>query len=206
VTGFDTHPDWESLLRAVAAAPADDVPRLVAADWLNEHAQPERAEFIRIQVELARLEAAGDWASAAAETLRRKERTYLGPMATHRALWALEACPQLVRVTFQDEGGPPLESMRVAGAERLTFHRGFVQSVTCPAADWLRHGAEVRARQPIRGVRLTDCERLTATEWFELLPALRGLEAARLHSVDAQRIDWLRERLPRVVVEPFAVR
>jgi uncharacterized protein (TIGR02996 family) len=37
------------------AANTDDTPRLVCADWLDEHGQPERAEFIRAQVELERL-------------------------------------------------------------------------------------------------------------------------------------------------------
>jgi uncharacterized protein (TIGR02996 family) len=205
MTGFD-HPDWEHLLRAVVAAPADDVPRLVAADWLDEHRQPERAEFIRIQIELARLEAAREEASAAARALRWKERTFLGPMATYRALWALEACPELVRVEFRGRSATPLETMRVAGAERLTFHRGFVQSVNCPAVDWLQHGAEVRARQPIRGVRLTDCDRLTPPQWFELLPTLAGLERVRVGYVDAPRSGWLREQLPGVAVEPLLLR
>ena len=205
MTGFD-HPDWESLLRAVVAAPADDVPRLVAADWLDEHGQPERAEFIRVQVELARLESAGDGASAAAEVLRRKGRAFLGPLATHRALWALEACPELVRVEFRDRSAAPLEALQVAGAERLTFHRGFVEAVTCPADEWLQHGVEVRARQPIRGGRLTDCHRLTSPHWFELLPTLEGLERAGIGYVGPERIDWLRERLPGVAVGPLPLR
>jgi uncharacterized protein (TIGR02996 family) len=37
------------LLRACKAAPDDDAPRLVLADWLEEHGDPERAEFIRLQ-------------------------------------------------------------------------------------------------------------------------------------------------------------
>jgi uncharacterized protein (TIGR02996 family) len=45
-----------ALLRAIYANPDDDTPRLVYADWLDEHGQPERAEFIRVQVELARTE------------------------------------------------------------------------------------------------------------------------------------------------------
>jgi uncharacterized protein (TIGR02996 family) len=49
------HPEEDSLLRAVAAEPEDDAVRLVYADWLDEHGQPERAEFIRVQVERARL-------------------------------------------------------------------------------------------------------------------------------------------------------
>jgi uncharacterized protein (TIGR02996 family) len=49
------HPEEDSLLRAVAAAPDDDAVRLVYADWLDEHGQPERAEFIRVQIERGRL-------------------------------------------------------------------------------------------------------------------------------------------------------
>jgi uncharacterized protein (TIGR02996 family) len=54
-----------ALLKAVAAAPQDDAPRLVYADWLDEHAAElsgkerestaARAEIIRVQCELARL-------------------------------------------------------------------------------------------------------------------------------------------------------
>lgn len=46
----------DALLAAVLAAPNDDLPRLVFADHLEgELGQPERAEFIRVQVELAKL-------------------------------------------------------------------------------------------------------------------------------------------------------
>lgn len=41
------------LLDAVTAAPDDDGPRLVFADWIEEHGDPERAEFIRLQIRLA---------------------------------------------------------------------------------------------------------------------------------------------------------
>ncbi|HKB05654.1 MAG TPA: TIGR02996 domain-containing protein [Gemmataceae bacterium] len=44
----------EALLEAVLAAPADDAPRLVYADWLDEHGEPAQAAFIRAQLELAR--------------------------------------------------------------------------------------------------------------------------------------------------------
>lgn len=39
-----------ALEAAVVAAPDDDLPRLVYADWLDEHGDGERAEFIRLQV------------------------------------------------------------------------------------------------------------------------------------------------------------
>lgn len=45
--------DGQGLLDAILDTPGDDVPRLVYADWLEDNGQPERAEFIRVQVELA---------------------------------------------------------------------------------------------------------------------------------------------------------
>ncbi len=54
MTSYTSHPDYRHLLAAVIAQPADDVRRLVLADWLDEHGQPERAEFIRVQIELVK--------------------------------------------------------------------------------------------------------------------------------------------------------
>src|SRR5262245_65195916 len=45
----------DSLLEAIRADPADDGVRLVYADWLEENGDPARAEFIRVQLERARL-------------------------------------------------------------------------------------------------------------------------------------------------------
>jgi uncharacterized protein (TIGR02996 family) len=40
-------------LAAIREAPDDDAPRLIYADRLDENGEPERAEFIRVQCELA---------------------------------------------------------------------------------------------------------------------------------------------------------
>ena len=48
--------DRDALYRAILAHPADDTPRLVYADWLQENGRPEEAEFLRVS---CRLEAAG---------------------------------------------------------------------------------------------------------------------------------------------------
>lgn len=59
--------DERTLIEAVKAAPRDDAPRLIFADWLDENEQPERAAFIRWQCANRRsvLEAKGvvleDW-------------------------------------------------------------------------------------------------------------------------------------------------
>ena len=95
----DAATDAEALLRAVCAAPGDDAPRLVFADYLDEHGEPERAEFVRIQCELTRIESAdhGDCGGTdsrwpcplcqSGDALRRRERE----------LWAIVR-PQLEAV------------------------------------------------------------------------------------------------------------
>lgn len=40
--------DLDALLAGIAAYPEDDTPRLVVADWYDEHDMPERAAFIRL--------------------------------------------------------------------------------------------------------------------------------------------------------------
>jgi uncharacterized protein (TIGR02996 family) len=60
-------PELQALLQACKDEPDDDAPRLVLSDWLEEHGQADRAEFVRLQVRLARQEVpAGDEAVAAA--------------------------------------------------------------------------------------------------------------------------------------------
>lgn len=51
---MDDLAEHEAFLRAIFATPDDDTPRLVYADFLEEHRAPERAEFIRVQCELER--------------------------------------------------------------------------------------------------------------------------------------------------------
>ncbi len=47
--------DRDAFLRTILAAPDDDAPRLVYADWLDDQGEGERAEFIRVQCLLSRL-------------------------------------------------------------------------------------------------------------------------------------------------------
>ena len=48
--------DEQAFLAEILAAPDDDTPRLIWADWLEEQGDP-RAEFIRVQCAAARLPA-----------------------------------------------------------------------------------------------------------------------------------------------------
>src|SRR5262245_42543480 len=45
-----------AFLDDIAAHPDEDALRLVYADWLDENAQPHRAEFIRLQCRLAQMD------------------------------------------------------------------------------------------------------------------------------------------------------
>jgi len=51
--GLSSHPQLLSFLEAARQAPEDNTPRLVLADWLEDHDDPIRAEFIRLQCRLA---------------------------------------------------------------------------------------------------------------------------------------------------------
>src|SRR5436190_18493696 len=45
----------QAFLSDICEHPDDDAPRLVFADWLSDHGEADRAEFIRVQIELAKL-------------------------------------------------------------------------------------------------------------------------------------------------------
>jgi len=49
-----TPPEVLAFLQDARENPADDAPRLILADWLEEHGDP-RGTFVRVQVERARL-------------------------------------------------------------------------------------------------------------------------------------------------------
>ncbi len=104
--------DRDAFRRAVCAAPDDDTPRLVFADWLDEHGEPKRAEFIRLQCELGQVEEFGPrW-----RALRERAEKLLGP---NREKWSQElAGRKLLNVEFRrgfvgeatvssDAGQPP---------------------------------------------------------------------------------------------------
>jgi uncharacterized protein (TIGR02996 family) len=198
------HPDWPLFLAAIIAEPDEDTPRLVAADFLEENGEPDRAAFIRIQIELARLEASGMRNSREADEWRKKERAFLGPLSVYPHLWAAVECPELVQMPGSGRTGSPLAHMRVEGVERLTWRRGFVESVTCPAAEWLRHGVAVRRRNPVREVIMLGSHDPPRDAWYAGLASLRGLRSIELRAQDTQTEEdvagWLRPWLPGTTI------
>ena len=127
-----------ALLAAVAAAPADDLPRLVLADWLDEHGESARAGYVRAQVELARL-IADD---------RLDDDPYPAVVAAvvevpAEELWAWAAADGLPvgpppSLLARDLVGDTDLVRNVAGDVTVGFRRGFVAVVRCPVGRWVR--------------------------------------------------------------------
>lgn len=94
--GWANDPQYLAFESDIVAHPDDDAPRLILADWLDDHGDEHtaaRAEFIRVQIELSRLDNhAPRWRELTqrqSELLRLHERAWLGPLAgivTH-ATW-----------------------------------------------------------------------------------------------------------------------
>ena len=135
--------DHAAFIAAIKAAPDDDAPRLIFADWLDERGESERAEFIRVQCELARHPVV----VRDLVPLRRREQTLMGLNLTD---WFSAAC--YGGYVFLNQ---PPHSTSPADAPFAVIRRGFIHSVTCTAADWLQHGDAILAEHPVREVRLT---------------------------------------------------
>jgi uncharacterized protein (TIGR02996 family) len=133
--------DGELLLRAILDQPKEETPRLVYADWCDENGQPERAEFIRVQVTIARW---GTTPPADAEEWVRRERELRW---AHGLKWALPA----TEVHHSGPTGVGPSAGHILGF----FSRGFVSHVSCSWPDWRTHADAILAAQPVTRVRLT---------------------------------------------------
>jgi uncharacterized protein (TIGR02996 family) len=122
--------DEAHLLAAIAEAPDDDTPRLVYADWLDEHDQPDRAEFIRLQIGLT--------AATIPEAQQEAARTRADELfKRNEAAWCGEL-PVRSGVTWTT----------------TPFTRGFADTVGFRHGKaWKEHSAAVFAAAPISRVR-----------------------------------------------------
>ncbi len=151
----------DAFLRDILDNPDDDVPRLVFADWLDDHGDPDRAEFIRVQCALPHLPVEDDrrW-----ELMARERHLIL----RHGKGWA-----------------GPLRWL----VKRWQFRRGFVGGVALRAADFLRHAEQLFRLSPISHVRLYDADdvvELLAESAY--LKKVRGLDLRHHPRLDAERL------------------
>lgn len=157
----------DALIRAVLAAPEDDTPRLVFADWLDDHDQPERAEFIRLQVKVVRLPKwVGECKVCQATpdedgSINHGKGCYTqsedggGSEAadTNPERDELERRADALSATHGDSWIPA----GLVGRAMWRWERGFVNSVrTLDGSDWLLHAAELLTMHPVRAVELAS--------------------------------------------------
>ncbi|QJW98929.1 TIGR02996 domain-containing protein [Frigoriglobus tundricola] len=125
-----------ALLRAIRNAPAEDTPRLMYADYLDEEGCSARAEFIRVQVARAQLPEhdprRGPLEDRAHELLAEHECDWLGVPADAR-----------------DE------------LTEWEFDRGFVNEVAASPVFMRDSGAELCAAHPVRRWRVMSGDRST---------------------------------------------
>lgn len=72
--------DDSAMIEAIVAAPNDDTPRLVYADWLTEHHDP-RGEFITLQIQRAAGGGSKDTKAREEALLADHRKSFLGPLA-----------------------------------------------------------------------------------------------------------------------------
>jgi uncharacterized protein (TIGR02996 family) len=117
-------PDERALLSAIDARPADDLPRLVYADWLDDHGHAVRAEFVRLQCEIARHET------------DRTARSHHSPLWSRQDELLSDHRPELLG----DLAGLPEAAVE--------FDRGFPARVTVSVDEFLVRGAALAALRP----------------------------------------------------------
>jgi uncharacterized protein (TIGR02996 family) len=163
--------DRAAFLTAIAAAPDDDLPRLVYADWLDEHGEPGRAEFIRLQCAAAR----GDGTAwdRAADLEARHRVEWLGPIG---------------RIAFRAEFRRGFAEHVVLPASAFLTHGMALRRLT-PLRGVTLLGARRALPEFVRGPLLAGLSALHLTggrlgdDGVRLLaaaPALVGLETLRL--------------------------
>ena len=123
--------DRDALLAAVCAAPDDDTPRLVLADWLDENGDPDRAAYIRAAVARDREE---PWSPAW--------------RAAHRRFEPLHA-----RAVDPAGPGKGWAAHLKGRVKAWTFARGMIGGITVFSKRFVAEGERFLAADPIRAVK-----------------------------------------------------
>lgn len=137
----DTDLTERALLRAILMHPAEDTPRLVFADWLQEHGDEARAGFIRDTRE--------NWPHV-------------------NKLWhEISACIPTAKIAgYGREDGTGLPRWTFNLPElwgRVFYERGFLCEICLPLSAFMRHAKALFSAHPIERVTLTTNDRAV---WF----------------------------------------
>src|SRR5262245_11543098 len=196
--------DADAFLANIIADPDADAPRLVYADWLDDRGDGDRAEFIRVQCGLAKV----DENNRDIHPLATRERELL---EKHQQEWL-----RPLREIAYPEGRGWLGRWRTKVVFAAVFRRGFPESVVLPCGRFLRHGEELCKAVPIQEVQLDCIDSEAAPDWFDALtrfPPLARLTTLRLRRVSLNSGDLGRlahaanlDRLRELHVEALTIK
>jgi uncharacterized protein (TIGR02996 family) len=171
----------ETFLSAIREHPEDDTVRLVYADWLAEHGQADRGEFIRVEIELARTPPTEE-ADERRRAVLYQRRTEL--LKRHKTEWLAPFTPF---------------------AKESSFERGFVQALDVSANAFLHNAEKWSALTPLTRLKITSCFEWdqaagTRTWWTASLFASPHL--ARLEVLDLEALGMTAADLGPFAAQP----
>lgn len=152
------HPTERALLDAVLAAPDDDLPRLVLADWYEENGQPERANLIRAHIAVYRKQLVCSRDGFKNRQRGARPRDSSGRSQYWRKRCRCAAC-RWARLTFR---GSEHDSSLRWRAEQIpgvvsSAERGFVYLIYTQVAKWCG-GACFMCADPFAPFAPSDCQ------------------------------------------------
>jgi uncharacterized protein (TIGR02996 family) len=137
--------DDPAFIASIRQNPDDDTVRLAYADWLEEHGQGERAEFIRAQISYGGGMMFLD--NLPHLTSQRGRGKFLHRWRGSSGQWPKGSIQAMKQTVPDPESGHRCD---------LFFSRGFVKEATVPSAWWIRLGDVMLAKHPVRKVVWTD--------------------------------------------------
>jgi uncharacterized protein (TIGR02996 family) len=160
----------DAFMQAIIERPDDDTPRLVFADWLDDHGDVERAELIRRQCSLSSLPPSSPEFAAIQERvqplLNARLNDFLTPLTRLRGLRFVET----TRATMW--GTSPCGGSTLYHCKAV-FRRGFVEEITLPGREnirtFARHAEALFRLTPLRHLEVTDVRGMSETldqGWF----------------------------------------
>jgi uncharacterized protein (TIGR02996 family) len=161
--------DHDALLAAICAAPDDDTPRLVLADWYEENDRPHQAQFIRMQIELART-----------------------PVWEPLAVACRWRHPDWVKGHTFRNTLPPLDGFKLEWPA-MPFHRGFGYRLNIRSVvDWAEQEADIVGRVPVGELSLWTA---TWDQWrtFAASPLVAQLRQVHFMTNPIEPLRVLRE-------------
>jgi uncharacterized protein (TIGR02996 family) len=142
--------DRDALLRAICENPDDDAPRLIYADWLDEHGRTEDAEFIRVQIELARQKVTAQYREHD-DGFFRYPANIERLIVRQTQLWSKSKAPPDLPNELKS-----FATLTGLGVEYFFVRRGFVEQISLFTKRFLRIAKRLFSTQPITQVILVD--------------------------------------------------